>query len=86
MVYFDIKKKERKEKCPVHRFERIVPFFKYRPQKYLTRDYLGWLTLKGQIRQSPEMRRGRGELGDVRRKFLFTPCSSRTCALGLPVV
>ena len=51
MVYFDIKKKkERKEKCPVHRFERIVPFFKYRPQKYLTRDYLGWLTLKGQIR------------------------------------
>lgn len=41
MVYFAIKKKEKK--VPVHRFEKIVSFFKCRPQKYLTRGYLGWL-------------------------------------------
>lgn len=27
-----------KKKCPVHRFEKIVSFFKYKPQKYLTED------------------------------------------------
>lgn len=27
-----------KKKCPVHRLEKIVSFFKYKPQKYLTED------------------------------------------------
>lgn len=39
-----------KKKCPVHKFEKIISFLKYRPQKYLTAEYLGWLILKGQIK------------------------------------
>lgn len=45
MVYFDILKK-----CPVHRFEKILSFFKYRPPKYLTRGYLDWLIGKAPLK------------------------------------
>lgn len=48
MVYFDIKRERERKKNVL--FTDLRESFKYRPQKYLTRGYLGWLTLKGQIR------------------------------------